>query len=232
MKIARNIAITIICVMLGVMLALQYKSVNANQSLAAYENMRLEELKSELIKLQNQKDSLQDRVRELEAENQKYASAKVGSSEAVQQIQNSLTKARVFAGLETVKGKGLIVVLDNNGLVEVQDYDLLDVINELRAAGAQAISLNEERIVAMTEIRTASPYIMVNGKPLSAPYTIKAISDPDNLERSLSMLGGVVDTLKGDYHINVTLKKSDEIIIGKFVDDGTTIKTNLLEPVN
>lgn len=232
MKIARNLAITIICVLLGIMLALQYKSVNANQSLAAYENMRLEDLKSELIKLQNQKDSLQNRVSELEAENQKYASAKVGSSEAVQQIQSSLTKARIFAGLETVKGKGLIVVLDNNGLVEVQDYDLLDVVNELRAAGAQAISLNDERIVAMTEIRSATPYIMVNGKPITAPYTIEAISDPDDLERSLTMLGGVVDKLKDDYHINITIKKSDEIIIEKFVDDGTTIKTNLLDPVD
>jgi len=230
MKIARNVAMMLVCVILGIMLSLQYKSVNYNQSIASFENKRLDELKDELITLQNQKNSLQERLQELEQENQTYAKVKAGDSEAAQQIQNNLKKARIFAGLETVKGKGIIINLDNNGLILVQEYDILDMVNELRASGAQAISVNDERIVAMTEIRAAGQYIVINGKQMNAPFVIKAIADPDDLERSLSLMGGVLERLKEDM-LNVSMKKADEVVINKFIDDGTTIKTNLLTPV-
>ncbi len=230
MKIARNVAMMLVCVILGIMLSLQYKSINYNQSIASYENKRLDDLKTELITLQGQKNSLQERLQELEQENQTYAKVKAGDSEAAQQIQNNLRKARIFAGLETVKGKGVVVNLDNNGLISVQEYDVLDVVNELRASGAQAISVNDQRIVAMTEIRAAGQYIVINGKQMTAPFVIKAIADPDDLERSLSLLGGVLDRLKEDM-LNVSIKKANEVVINKFVDDGTTIKTDLLTPV-
>lgn len=230
MKIARNLAIMMVCMLLGTMLALQYRSVNHNQSIASLENKRLEELKEEVIKLQNQKNELQERYQKLEEENQTFARVKAGDSEAVQQLKNNLLKARIFAGLETVKGAGIIVTLDNNGFLEVTDLDILNVVNELRASGAQAISVNDERIVAMSEIREAGQYIVINGKQFRAPFVIKAIADPDNMERALMMIDGVVDNLEED-GLNVSLKKSDEIVIGKFIDDGTSIRTDLLTPV-
>lgn len=230
MRIARNIAMTMVCILLGIMLALQYKSINVNQNLASFENKRMDDLKTELIKLQNQKDSLQQRLQELEEENQTYARVKAGDSEAAKQIQDNLKNARIFAGLETVKGKGIIVTLDNNELNSVRDYDILDVVNELRASSAQAISVNDERIVAMTEIRGAGSYVMINGKQYNAPFNIKAISDPDELERSLNLMEGVLDGLRDV--LNVSVKKSDDITIYKFVNDNMMIKTNLLTPVD
>jgi len=217
--------------LLGIMLSMQYKSVNYNQAMSSLNNKRIEELKEELIKLQNQKNELQDRYTKLEEENQTYAKVKEGDSEAVQQIKNSLKKARIFAGLETVKGAGLIITLDDNDFVHVEDNDILQIVNELRASGAQAISVNDERIVAMTEIREAGTNIVINGKQFKAPFVIKAIADPDELERSMTFIGGYLDFLTNDLQMNVTLKKSDEIIINKFVDDGTVIRTDLLTPV-
>lgn len=229
MKIARNLAMMIVCMLLGIMLSLQYKSVNQHQSIASLENKRLEELKEEVIKLQNQKSELQERYLKLEEENQTFARVKAGDSEAVQQLKNNLLKARVFAGLETVKGAGIIVTLDDGEFSNVYDDDILDVVNELRASGAQAISVNDERIVAMTEIRGAGDYIMINDKQFKAPFIIKAIADPDNLERSLMMIDGIVEGLKE--FVKVNIKKSDEIVIYKFVDDGTSIRTDYLTPV-
>ncbi len=230
MKVARNIAMMVVCILLGIMLSLQYKSVNYNQSMASLDNKRVEELKEDLIKLQNQKNELQDRLVKLEEENQTYAKVKAGDSEAVQQIQNNLNKARIFAGLETVKGAGIVVTLDNNEFIHVMDYDILNVVNELRASGAQAISVNDERVVAMTEIRDAGQYVIINGKQFKAPFVIKAIADPDDLERSLTLMGGVVELLEEE-QLKVSIKKNDEIIIGKFINDGTSIKTDLLIPV-
>jgi uncharacterized protein YlxW (UPF0749 family) len=231
MKVARNIAITMVCILLGVMLAWQYKSINYNQSMNALQYKRADELKDDLIKLQKQKTELQDRLKELEKENQIYETDQAGDSAAAQQIKDNLAKARMFAGLVDVKGKGIIVTLDNNEYVQVEDYDILNIVNELRASGAQAIAVNDERIVAMSEIRAAGHYIMVNGNQLTPPYTVKAISDPANLERSLRLLGGVLEPLE-DLQLKVELKQSDEILIAKFVDDGTAIKYDKLIPVN
>ncbi|NLH97769.1 MAG: DUF881 domain-containing protein [Clostridiaceae bacterium] len=230
MKIARNLAMMLVCMLLGIMLALQYRSVNYNQSIASLENKRLEELKEEVIRLQNQKNELQERYQKLEEENQTFARVKAGDSEAVQQLKNNLLKARIFAGLETVRGAGIIITLDDDYPWAVMDAHILDVVNELRASGAQAISVNDERVVAMTEIRSAGDYIMINGKQHKAPFTIKAIANPNYLERALMMIGGVVENLEGD-GLKVSIKKSDEIIINKFVDDGTSIRTDLLTPV-
>ena len=231
MKVARNIAITMVCILLGVMLAWQYKSINYNQSMNTLQFKRLDELKDDLIKLQKQKTELQDRLKELEKENQIYETKNAGDSTAAQQIKDNLAKARMFAGLVDVKGKGIIVTLDNNEFVSVEDIDILNIVNELRASGAQAIAVNDERIVAMSEIRAAGRYIMVNGNQLMPPYVVKAISDPANLERSLRLLGGVLEPLE-NLQLNVELKQADEIIIPKFVDDGTAIKYDRLTPVN
>ncbi len=127
-------------------------------------------------------------------------------------------------------GKGVIVTIDNNEFAKVTESDIFDVVNELRAAGAQAISVNEERIVAMSEIRETGRYILINGVQMEAPFVIKAISDPGNLERSLNMIDGVVDRLK-EWQLKVTVKKMDEIIIPKVRDDGSVIKIDMLTPV-
>jgi uncharacterized protein YlxW (UPF0749 family) len=230
MKLARNIALTMVCIILGVMLAWQYKSINYNRNLTSFQNKRTEELMADLIKLQNENKELRNRLQELKEENLKYERYKTGSDQTAELLRNAVEKARIFAGLTDVKGKGLIVTLDNNEFATVHDEDILDVINELRAAGAQAISVNEERIVAMSEVRQVGKYIMINGKQMEAPFVIKAISDPNELERSLTIIDGVVEKLR-DWQLKVTLKKSDEIIIPKVRDDGSVIKTNMLTPV-
>lgn len=234
MRMGRNIALTLVCIILGVMLAWQYKSINYNQNVASFQNKRAEELKDELIRLQNTNNELRTRLQELKEENLAYEQDRAGKNEAGKILQDALEKARIFAGLVDVKGKGVIITLDNNEFATVHEEDIFDVINELRAAGAQAISVmssgNDERIVAMTEIREAGKYIMINGVQMEAPFVIKAISDPDKLERSLTLIDGVIDRLK-EWQLKVSIKKSDEIIIPKVRDDGSVIKTDLLSPV-
>lgn len=231
MKVTRNIALTLVCILLGIMLAWQYKSINYNQSVLSLQNKRVDELMEDYIKLQKQKNDMQENLKALEKENQTYEKVKAGDSDAARQIQESLQRVRVFAGLTDVKGKGVIITLENNSYLPIEDSDIMDVVNELRAAGAQAIAVNGERIVAMSEIREAGRYIMINGKQMESPFTIKAISDPDDLENSVRLIGGVLEGLE-DMQIKVDVKKSDNIEIPRFVDDGTTIRTDLLTPVN
>jgi uncharacterized protein YlxW (UPF0749 family) len=125
-----------------------------------------------------------------------------------------------------------VVITLDKGFSDVTESNILNIINELRASDAQAISINEERIVASSEIREVSKkYFMINGKQMVPPFVIKAIASPEKLERALKMLGGVVDTLESIYQLKVEVRKEDEIFIPKVRDDGTVIKTDLLEPV-
>ena len=73
---------------------------------------------------------------------------------------------------------------------------MLRVINELRAAGAEAISINGERLVSTSEIRCAGPTLSVNNNRSAPPYVILAIGNPSNLASALKLRGGVLDTFK------------------------------------
>lgn len=231
-KATRNISITIICVLLGTILAWQYQSVNTQKSLASLENKRADELKDDLIKLQNTNSELRKRLEQVEDENRKYESASLDESELTKKFQNDLKEARIFAGLTDVKGDGIVVTLEDNSIYLVQDEDVLSVLNELRASGAQALCVNDERIVALSEVREAGKYIMVNGKQMVSPFVIKAISDPEVLDRSLRLIGGVAEKLENDYHLKVTIKQMNDIRIPKISSDSSALKNNLLTPVD
>lgn len=231
MKIYRNMAITLVCILLGVMLAWQYTSINNNQKIASFENKRADDLKNELLVEKKKNDDLRKRNDELEKENRGYEDARGDDTKTVENLKKELERVRIIAGLVDVKGKGIIITIDNNDVASVDDTDILNVLNELRASDAQAISLNDERIVATSEVRVAgSRYIMVNGRQMLAPFVIKAIAEPEKVERALKMIGGVLEKLEA-YQLKVELKSADNIVIPKVRDDGTVIRTNLLTPV-
>ncbi len=230
MKISRIIAITIICIILGIMIAWQYKSTNYNQSLISFENKRTEELKNDLIILQKRNNELSDTLKKLSEDYKLLEKSMTNDSDLAKYYKRKLEEAKIFAGFVDVKGKGLIVTINSSEYTRVHEEDVLDVVNELRSAGAQAISVNEERIVAMSEIRQAGKYIMINGRQMAAPFEIKAISEPGELERALMLINGVVERLE-NWQLKITVNKVDEIIIPAIREDSPVIKMDLLVPV-
>jgi len=101
---------------------------------------------------------------------------------------------------------------ENPNLYVIHDDDLLRVINELRAAGAEAISVNGQRLTGISEIRCAGPTLSVNNVRSSAPFEIRAIGDKKSLENSLRMRGGVVETLSV-WGIQLDITVSDDVYI-------------------
>lgn len=231
MKLHTNIAIMAVCIVLGIILAWQYKSIDYNTRAASLQNKRVEELKDELIRAKKENENLAQRNEELETRNREFEAAKGTISKTTELLNEELQRARTIAGLTDVRGKGVVVTLDHNEFSFVDDLNILEVLNELRASDAQAISINDERIVANSEVRVAGRYIMINGKQMLAPFVIKAIAEPQKVEHALKMLGGVVERLEEYYNVQVDVKASDFINIPKVKDDGTVIKTDLLTPV-
>ncbi len=231
MKPGKNIALAFVCMILGCTLTVQFRSIAYNTKMASLENQSLSELRKILLDEKKKNDELKKRYDELEKENAVYANASSNVDVTIGKLNEEIQRLKIMAGVTAVKGKGIIITLNNNGPVRVTEGQILDVINELRASDAQAISVNEERILAMTEVRSTLNYMMVNGRQTLPPFVIKAISNSDRLEHSLKMIGGVVERLEEEDFIKVEVKKSDEVIIPRVRDDGTTIKYDLLTPI-
>lgn len=119
-------------------------------------------------------------------------------------------------------GEGVIIVMNDSSTVAkpgenpnayvIHDDDILRVINELRAAGAEAISINGQRLIATSEIRCAGPTLSVNNVRSAAPYEICAIGDKKTLANAIKMRGGVEETLKV-WGIKLDIKTSDKIFV-------------------
>ncbi|WP_347488325.1 DUF881 domain-containing protein [Desulfoscipio sp. XC116] len=175
-------------------------------------------LAQELDKARDSRDQLQVKVDDLRNQ---LDSAVTGPE--LSKLKEELDKARQEAGMKEVRGAGVEVTLndsskalqpgDNPNFYVLHDGDVLRTLNELKAAGARAISLNGQRIISTTEVRCIGPTILVNkNQRLSPPFVISAIGNPETLAGSLKMKNGVVDYLQF-FGIEVDVKKVDKLAV-------------------
>lgn len=147
--------------------------------------------------------------------------ANVGSeSQLTADLQDELRKTNMAAGLTSVTGPGIIVTLNDNpqalqpgddpNAYLVHDSDILSIVNEIKASGAEAISVNDQRIVAMSEIRCAGTTILVNWNKIGPPFVIKATGNQQLLESGLTIKGGKLEELKS-FGLQAQLVRSDRI---------------------
>ncbi len=153
-------------------------------------------------------------------------------------LKTRLDRVRAFAGFTELEGPGVKVTLndsqetlkpgDDPNLYVLHDEDVIKVLNELKAAGAEAIAMNDHRVIVNTEIRCIGPTVLMNQTVrLSPPFVIKAIGDPDTLFNALKMKGGVMDSLKW-WGIEVEVEKVTKMVIPPY-EGG--ISFNYAEPV-
>lgn len=137
-------------------------------------------------------------------------------NQATKLLNESLQSAKSYAGLTELEGPGVLVTLtdanadadgaakhDGNAGADVlneekiiHDQDILRVVNELNAAGAEAISVNNLRLVGSSSIRCVGPTVLIDAERIASPIKIRAIGDPETLQGGLKMPGGVVDQLR------------------------------------
>lgn len=121
---------------------------------------------------------------------------KLSEAAAAKALKSQLVQAEILAGTIPVTGPGIEVTWANGSATSgyhISDIDLLLLVNELRAAGAEAISINGQRVTADTEIRQAGNYILINSAQEGPPFTILAIGAPRTLTDALTLPGGLYD---------------------------------------
>lgn len=216
-----ELAVMAVCVVVGFLLAAQLRGVQLAGAADATNASRLETLQSLYNDVVEERDGLTEQVGQLQSELELYRQQAASGDEGSEALKTELEQMEITAGLTDVEGPGVTVVLEDSTQANVtgdeadyliHDNDILSVINELRSAGAEAISLNGERILATSEVRCTGAVVTVNGRRYAAPYVIFAIGDPDTIYSALTMRNGVVDILS-QWGITVRVTASDQLLI-------------------
>ena len=216
-----ELAVMAVCVVVGFLLAAQLRGVQLAGAADATNASRLETLQSLYNDVVEERDGLTEQVGQLQSELELYRQQAASGDEGSEALKTELEQMEITAGLTDVEGPGVTVVLEDSTQANVtgdeadyliHDNDILSVINELRSAGAEAISLNGERILATSEVRCTGAVVTGNGRRYAAPYVIFAIGDPDPLYSALTMRNGVVDILS-QWGITVRVTASDQLLI-------------------
>ncbi|MBE6100397.1 MAG: DUF881 domain-containing protein [Anaerovibrio sp.] len=203
-----RLSIACVCMVLGLMLSVQFRSTQDIRASLPFQ--RVEELSARLHQMEAENKELEAELRDLKG---------MSGSEKNEKIADDVM---MFAGMTALEGPGIILTIDDSGKIAkkdndpnlylVHDEDILKVVNELRAAGAEAISINDQRLTANSEIRCAGPTISVNNVRSAPPFEIRAIGDKDNLINAINMRGGVADSLKV-WGIKLDIQPSDNVWI-------------------
>jgi len=216
--------ITFICILLGIIIGIQAKSVKLQKSV--YSIDRVSELSSQLTSLQNENDSLKEQLHSSMNKVAEYEKLMAEGNSSLQAVMKSMEELRMEAGRTAVSGRGVTITLNDSKKALTTDgveqnaflvhaEDILSVVNELFSAGAEAVSINGQRFVANSSVRCAGSVVNVNGVRIAAPFVISAIGDPEILEAALVFPGGVVDSLR-PWGIELEIKKSEKINIAPY----------------
>lgn len=174
-------------------------------------------------KLQQEVDMLRKKQTNLE---KAVASGSVGSKTLNDQLQD----AKVVAGLTELEGPGVKVTLRDNtksGPLPsdgdlIHDIDILRVTNELFSAGAEAVSVNGQRLVANSSIRCAGPTILIDDVKVASPFVVLAIGNQSVLYSAFTMAGGVMSEIASASPTMVGISKEDSIRVPAYLGVTTT----------
>jgi len=203
----------------------QMKTVNNNGTtvnLTAAQS----ELKSEILKINEKYNNLSEDLDNLELKLEEVRADSTSSNSELAILEESIKEKNLTLGLTEVAGTGVKIVLNdsnistvNNPFINasdllVHDGDLIHVVNELFNAGAEAISINGQRVILTTAIECDGNVIKVNGNKIGAPFEILAIGYPEQLA-GLQRPGGYLEALE-TRGLTLSLTKQNSVTIPKY----------------
>lgn len=219
-----SLVLGIMCFALTACICIQIKTVQ-NTSSTVSQNYEENNLRAEVLKYKEKYDNQIKEIEKIDQQLQEKLEIATENNSELEDSKNQINDGNKIIGLSEVNGPGVIItvadsdidpdtVLNPNNLL-VHDKDILKIVNELKNAGAEAISINDQRVIATTSIICGGNVININGERIGSPFTIKAIGLPETLA-NLSRPGGYLSILEQDNKLNVSLKKSNDITISKY----------------
>ncbi|MGC4814303.1 DUF881 domain-containing protein [Micromonospora sp. DT228] len=194
-----GVMIVALLVLLGFTLVVQLKTTSTDPTLGA---TRQEDLVRILSDLDARESRLQQDIRALEDSQRQLASGEQGRQAALDEATRRANELGILAGTLPAVGPGLTVQFDS-GVKPITATRVLDAVQELRGAGAEAMQIAggdraTVRIIASTYFLDGdNGSLMVEGRRLTGPYTITVIGDPATMRTALNIPGGVVASVRG-----------------------------------
>lgn len=223
------IAFFLMWLVLGVLVGSALKTQHRVQS-QGLPTTRFPELASQYKRDKSTLNSLQEEIKQLLEKNTALENALASGTKQAKVLNDNLQEAKMLAGLVEVEGSGVEVILQDSkkqvskdteepmlaDIYTIHDYDILRVVNELKQAGAEAISVNGQRVIGSTAIRCTGPIIYVNDIKLSSPFVIQAVGDPNTLLGALKMPGGVLEDIENADPKMVQINTKEKVVIPAF----------------
>ena len=227
-------SLTGVCFIFGGLLAMQLRAtqqINANQRI---QKAGIVEARQLAAKMKEQAEAGAKERAKLNVQLATIgAKLKQGTSLTATQVaalNAQIKDLQTVAGLTPISGPGVRLVLSDNpnaaqvtntetvqpGWGMVHDYDLLQVVNELRSAKADAIAVKGPggrtfRITSYTPIRCVGPVIYINWEPVAAPFTIEAVGDAETMQSALTLPNGIVDLLRNNGPVGVKVSTATDL---------------------
>ena len=216
------------CAILAIAICVQLNTIK--QAMATVSTDYTENnLRDEVLKAKEKYENVTNQLKDAEEQLDKVRQNATQNNESATKMEEEIKLNNALIGLADLEGQGIEITVqddpnatrDNVGIfgsIEthiVHEGDLKWIVNLLRNAGAEAISINGQRIVSTTAITCVGNVIKINDEKVGNPFTIKAIGWPERLEPALNIAGGYVERLREE-GVVVNIKKSNNIKIAKY----------------
>lgn len=223
-----SLILGIMCLLLTLGTVIQIKTVSGTGTTIST-NAKENELRDAVLKAKEKYDNLYAELERIENQLEIERTNSTQNNTELTELENTIKQGNKILGLSEVTGHGLIITVDDSDQISLNDWiydpnylivhdtDLINIVNELKNAGAEAISINEQRIVTTSAIECDGNVIKINGVKLGAPFEIKAIGFPETLI-NIDRFGGYTQYLSEERFVNVSIQKldKDKITIPKY----------------
>lgn len=220
-KMVLSVISALLAVVLISLSVIQFKSVEQYQK-SDVEELRDDELKTQIASYQSKYNETEIQYEDNLDKINEYKKSSNDDNSTI--IDEEVSEAKKLLGLTDVTGKGVVITLTDTNEAQYTSENLRYLVNELKYAGAEAISINDNRIVNLTDIVTINEsFIVIYGNVrISSPYVVKAIGDISYLTSTLNMKNsGFVDLMKSS-GLNISVEESNNVSIPKYTKELST----------
>lgn len=201
-----------VCIILMAVMYAQFRTVEQTD-ITGIQTAREDELKTMVSTYKTKYEEAEQKLIDTNAKINEYKQTIGNNKESLKVLQKELEESSLLAGKTNVIGDGVVITLTDNEEKSITASDLLELINELRLAGAEAISVNDKRIILTTDIVDVN-VIMINEERVISPYVVKAIGDQKYLSSALSLkTSGFIDkSINNGKTVSLSIEKNIRIL--------------------
>jgi Uncharacterized protein conserved in bacteria len=224
-KYSGMIVMGLLALFIGLVISIQITTTQGSDPGGLIPLAKAQGYETELKKVRAEKDDATQELAKLEARMEKIEKEKSDEDFFLKGVVSDLEKYKMSAGVEDVEGPGVVVTVDdplpteeyadNYSVIMLRYELLLSLVNKMKDAGAEAISINGQRMIVTTEISLAGDNVNINTVPTAPPYIIKAIGNPDTIESTLTIRFGIIEQMKS-YNLRIEIKKKNKIEIPRY----------------